>query len=170
MQLRRQEIRRTQQRGQTAARKSRSTPADPGREAPGTIVKPFHRGGGVRWKALTENDDLTKRFDYSSSRLSASTAWFMAPATAGVQAMETGVRSTVHLAEFRRIYGMGAPDSGGFGRKQMNGAALRQARGTAFSANSLPAEESLPPKGPPLCKRRGRNSSLLKKPAREPAS
>ena len=113
-------------------------------------MKPFHRGGGVRWKALTENDDLTKRFDYSSSRLSASTAWFMAPATAGVQAMETGVRSAVHLAEFRRGYGMGTPDSGGFGRNQMNGAALLQARGTAFSARTLPAEGKLPPGSPPL--------------------
>ena len=149
MQSRRQESRRTQQRGQTEARKSRQYLADPGREAPVTIVKPFHLGGGVRWKALTTNDDLTKRFDDFSSRLSASAVWIMAPATAGVQAMETGNRSAEHLAAFRRIYGMGAPDSGGFGRKQMESAVIFQARGTAFSARSLPAEGPLPPEGLP---------------------
>ena len=47
----------------------------------------------------------------------------MAPATAGVQAMGTGKRSAGHPAAFRRINGMGTPDSGGFGRKQMKVAA-----------------------------------------------
>ena len=42
---------------------------------------------------------------------------------------------------------MGAPDSGGFGRKQMNGEARLRVRGTAFSARSLPEEGQLPPEG-----------------------
>ena len=58
-----------------------------------------------------------------------------------------GKRSAGHLAAFRRINGMGAPDSGGFGRKQMNGGARLRARGTAFSARSLLEEGQLPPEG-----------------------
>ena len=54
------------------------------------IVNRSTREVAFLWKALTANDDLTSTMDDSSSRLSASTAWFTAPATAGVQAMETG--------------------------------------------------------------------------------
>ena len=91
MQFRRQEIRRTQQRV---------------RRIPGNGRPMFFRFQAVRhtspivnrstrevaflWKALTANDDLTSTMDDSSSRLSASAAWFTAPATAGVQAMKTG--------------------------------------------------------------------------------
>ena len=72
----------------------------------------------------------------------------MAPATAGVQAMGTGETQRGHLAAFRRGNGMGAPDSGGFGRKQMKARRIPQAHGTAFSARSHPAEGPLPPDGP----------------------
>ena len=73
----------------------------------------------------------------------------MAPATAGVQAMETGERSVRHLAAFRRIYGMGASDSGGFGRKQMKDAADPQVCGTAFSARSPSGGRNASAGGPP---------------------
>ena len=54
------------------------------------IVNRSTREVAFLWKALTANDDLTFTLDDSSSRLSASPAWFTAPATAGVQAMKTG--------------------------------------------------------------------------------
>ena len=91
MQHRRQKIRRTQQRV---------------RRIPGNGRPTFFRFQAVRhtspivnrstrevaflWKALTANDDLTSTMNDSSSRLSASAAWRMAPATAGVRTMGTG--------------------------------------------------------------------------------
>ena len=125
MQHRRQKIRRTQQR-------VRRIPGN-GRPAffrfqavrhTSPIVNRSTREVAFLWKALTENSDLTFLMDDLSSRLSASTVWFMAPATAGVQAMKTGkperissgrIRTdqrngTVRRQRIRRKRRKGAPD------------------------------------------------------------
>lgn len=146
MQHRRQKIRRTQQR-------VRRIPGN-GRPAffrfqavrhTSPIVNRSTREVAFLWKALTENSDLTFLMDDLSSRLSASTVWSMAPATAGVQAMKTGNLSAFHLAGSGRINGMGP--SGGSGSDANGGKALRTSRlmNRIFCHRFLPAES--PPEG-----------------------
>lgn len=148
------------------------------------IVNRSAREVAFLWKALTANDDLTSTMDDFSSRLSASAAWFTAPATAGVPVHENrkSVRSSpgrirrdqwngvLRRQRFRTQTGRKAP---GFRRLMHRIFCHVPFRRTDYAGKGKTNHRLNDKSGSPwysVTERQGRTTSLITKPAREPAS